>query len=385
MKKILVMSLAIVLLWSCDKKENVTIKGSYEAAAGQMLGLEMLNISSTQKIDSAKVKNNGNFTFNFNLEDTELILLKNKKGQYINLLASPEDVIELDINKEDFLAGYTLSGSEDSEKIQSLVVQLEKTKLKLDSIFVQLEKFEDVESPEAKALISAYQKIFKTQKLHNIKFIVENLSSPASVYALYQRITPELYLLNDLKDLQYYKIVADSMKVNFPKSTLTKTILNDVNERVSNYNSMLTMSKLSDITIEETGHVDLNIEDPDGQAIKLSSLDGKVVLVSFWASWNQESVEANNALKGIYNKYHSKGFEIYAISLDQNKNSWRKTIDFEEYSWINVCELSYPNSRAATMYNVTAIPTSYLIDREGNIVAKNLSGNTLATWLDNLL
>ena len=385
MKKILVMSLAIVLLWSCDNKENVTIKGSYEAAAGQMLGLEMLNISSTQQIDSAKVKSNGNFKFNFDLKDTELILLKNKEGQYINLLASPEDVIELDMNDEDFLTGYTLSGSEDSEKIKSLVVQVEKTKLDLDSIFIQLEELEDLETPEAKALISAYQKIFEAQKLHNIKFIVENLSSPASVYALYQRITPEVYLLNDLKDLQYYKIVADSMKVNFPESTLTKTILNDVNERISSYNNMLALNKFSGKVIEETGHIDLNIEDPDGQSVKLSSLNGKVILVSFWASWNQESVEANNALKGIYNKYHNKGFEIYAVSMDQNKNSWRRAIDFEEYSWINVCELSYPNSRAATMYNVTTIPTSYLIDREGNIVAKNLSGNTLATWLDNLL
>ena len=90
-------------------------------------------------------------------------------------------------------------------------------------------------------------------------------------------------------------------------------------------------------------------------------------------------------LKSTYEKYRKKGFEVYAVSLDSNKIQWMNAIDFNEFNWINVCELSYPESRAASLYNVKAIPAGYLINREGDIVARDLYGRTLETWLDNLL
>ena len=83
--------------------------------------------------------------------------------------------------------------------------------------------------------------------------------------------------------------------------------------------------------------------------------------------------------------YHKKGFEIYAISLDTDKFRWMNAIDFNEFNWINVSEMSYPDSRANMIYNVSSLPASFLINREGDIVAKDLSGKTLETWLDNLL
>ncbi|MFC2129758.1 TlpA family protein disulfide reductase, partial [Bacteroidota bacterium] len=80
-----------------------------------------------------------------------------------------------------------------------------------------------------------------------------------------------------------------------------------------------------------------------------------------------------------------KGFEVYSVSLDNNKAAWLDAVRFEEYTWIDVCELSYPDSYAASVYNIQEIPTTFLIDKEGNIVAKNINGRVLGTWLDNLL
>ena len=90
-------------------------------------------------------------------------------------------------------------------------------------------------------------------------------------------------------------------------------------------------------------------------------------------------------LKSTYNTYHPRGFEVYAISLDNNKVEWMNAMDFNEFDWINVSELSFPNSTAALLYNVTSLPATFLINREGDIVAKNLLGRQLNTWLDNLL
>ena len=76
---------------------------------------------------------------------------------------------------------------------------------------------------------------------------------------------------------------------------------------------------------------------------------------------------------------------MYAISLDNNKLRWMNAIDFNEFTWTNVSELSYPESRANQIYNVSSLPATFLINREGDIVAKDLFGRNLETWLDNLL
>ena len=146
------------------------------------------------------------------------------------------------------------------------------------------------------------------------------------------------------------------------------------------------MNKLLEMADEEAaGMLDLSIPDREGNAISLSALKGKVILVSFWASGSDASIQAMLQLKSTYKKYHHQGFEIYAISLDNNKINWMNALDFNEFEWINVSELSFPESKASLYYNITSIPSTFLINREGNIVAKNLYGRSLETWLDNLI
>lgn len=385
MKKISCLLFMALLVASCKNDNNITIKGSYADGANEFIKVEMLTGIETRVIDSVKVSSSGKFKTSFTLSSPELVLLKNSAGEYINLLAFPGDQIELEIPQAAFTQGYTVSGSEESQKIKTLVDRVEITKFQLDSLSKAYDALEDKEGAEAEILVSAYQKTIQKQKRNNIRFVVENINSLSSVYALYQRIAPEVYVLNDLKDLQYFKIVADSVKVKYPESTLTASLLRDVEQRLREYNSVLTMNEFSKENIIETGLINLTIQNTEGNQISLGSLKGKVVLLSFWASWDKSSREANRQLKSIYERYRNRGFEVYAVALENDRNTWRTAIEFEEYNWINVCELTYPYSYAATAYNVTSLPTNFLIDKEGNIVAKNISGNVLATWLDNLV
>ncbi len=385
MKKIILVAFVATLVVSCGKKGNVEITGTYPDGKGEILSVEMLNISETIPVDSAKVGNSGNFRSSFNLSNPELILLKSPDNKVINLLVFPGDKIHVDITGTGFSTGYTVNGSEESENIRMLVETLAVTKHQLDSISDAFDALADKESPEASVLVSTYQQVFIKQKRNNIRFIVEHLNSLSSVYALYQRISPDILVMNELKDLQYFKIVADSLRVNYPGSTLSASLANDVDKRMKEYNATLALNNMSKDKIIESGHINLEIENTEGNTVNLSSLDGKVIMLLFWASWDNASREAARKLRNIYNQYHKRGFEIYAVGLESNRNAWRTAIDFEEYPWINVSELTYPYSYAASAYNVSELPTSYLIDREGNIVAKNLSGSLLATWLDNLL
>jgi thiol-disulfide isomerase/thioredoxin len=377
--------IASLLYTSCRHHDNITVHGSYPVGSGENLYVELLNIAETQLIDSVKIKKNGTFRFSLKLDHPELVLIRNAREQYINLLAFPDDVIRLEIPGQSFRTGYSVEGSVESEKIRQLVETVNKTKVRLDSILLALNALDDQDGPEAKNLVDSYQKVFSEQKRNNIRFVVENLSSLSSVYALYQRVADDVYIFNELRDLQYFKIVADSVKVKYPGSTLASSLASDVEQRIREYNNMLAISELSKLNISEAGMIDLSIENPEAKEISLGSLAGKVVLLNFWASWNNESKESNHRLKSIYNQYHARGFEIYSVSLDSDRNRWKNTIYFEEYPWIDVCELTYPNSYAASVYNVTSLPANFLIDREGNIVARNLAGKALATHLDNLL
>ena len=145
------------------------------------------------------------------------------------------------------------------------------------------------------------------------------------------------------------------------------------------------MNSLLEMADEPSGMLDLTIPDREGREVNLSDYKGKAIMVIFWASGNQASISALLQLKSSYQRYHDKGFEVYAISLDNNKVQWMNAIDYNEFRWINVSELSYPESRANLVYNVSTLPAAFLINREGDIVARDLFGRSLETWLDNLL
>jgi thiol-disulfide isomerase/thioredoxin len=130
----------------------------------------------------------------------------------------------------------------------------------------------------------------------------------------------------------------------------------------------------------EVGQVapDIALTSPDGKVIKLSSLRGKVVLIDFWASWCGPCRKENPYTVEIYEAYKAKGFTVYSVSLDQNKMAWQKAIQKDGLPWeSHVSDLKGWRNKAAADYGVEAIPATFLIDRNGTIVAKDVHGGEL--------
>jgi len=131
---------------------------------------------------------------------------------------------------------------------------------------------------------------------------------------------------------------------------------------------------------------DLAFPDPDGNIRKLSDLRGKVVLLDFWASWCGPCRRESPNVRNVYAKYHDKGFEVFSVSLDRDANNWKKAIKDDKLVWPNhVSDLKYWSSEAAAIYGVRSIPSMFLIDREGRIVAKDLRGEALERAVKQLL
>ena len=123
---------------------------------------------------------------------------------------------------------------------------------------------------------------------------------------------------------------------------------------------------------------ELEFPDPEGKMRKLSDLRGKVVLVDFWASWCGPCRRENPNVTNIYSKYHDKGFEVFSVSLDSDAASWKRAIEADKLVWPNhVSDLKKWQSKAAAIYGVSSIPSTFLLDKEGRIVQRNLRGADL--------
>lgn len=132
--------------------------------------------------------------------------------------------------------------------------------------------------------------------------------------------------------------------------------------------------------------MDFMQKDTTGKDVKLSDFRGQYVLVDFWASWCKPCRAENPNLLAAYNKYKNKNFTILGVSLDEEKGrrAWLGAVNKDGMPWTQVSELKGFESKAAVMYGVSAIPTNFLVDPSGKIIARNLRGEELEKKLSTL-
>ncbi len=372
-----------LILSSCKEKDNIIINGTIDNGARKMLYLDYLKINKTETLDSTRIKRDRTFSFSLYSEHPGIYILRNSAGKIINLLPFPGEELTIMANYDDFSNNYTVAGSRESEYLRQLVTKIKDTREKLEKLDNAYGSLSNVTEEQASEYISKRKAIIKDQRDFSIQFIIEHLNSLASIYAIYQEITEGQYVLGENRDIQYMKIVADSVSKAYPDVALVKSFVKDArNAEQSFYNLKGLSEKIKNTGV---GLPDISIPNTAGDTISLSSLKGKTVLVYFWSAISEESRELNEQLKKIYDDNKDKGFEIYAIALDNSRDLWNRAVRYDELDWINVSELSYPESRAAIIFNVNSIPSSFLLNDEGEVVARDIYGRELQKWLDNML
>ena len=131
--------------------------------------------------------------------------------------------------------------------------------------------------------------------------------------------------------------------------------------------------------------LDFSLPDMKGDSLRLSSMKGKVFLLDFWASWCGPCRYSNKNLVKLYDKYKSKGFEIVGVSLDDREREWKKAVKQDKITWLQINDSRGWDARSAAKWQVDAIPASFLIDRNGNVVSINAEKKELEDKIRELL
>jgi peroxiredoxin len=371
----------VLLIISCSRTDTFKISGIIEEIDSAKIYLDEQEIESIQQLDSVKISKNGKFTLKGHTAYPRFYQLHLGSNRILPLLIGPGEKVFIRSTKQDFPYRYEIEGSEGSQYIKYLNDRLYITRKKLDSIQNLINNTVNDEIRQSE-LLDEYTRVIEEQRSFTLKFILEHLTSMASIYAIYQKLDNETYVLYKNRDVQILKITGAALDTIYPESVHVRSLVANAANLEQQIRAMDIQKLINEI---EPSLPDIALPDPEGDTIHLSSLKGKVVLLSFWASWNKESTDYNPQLLELYNKYHGLGFEIYQVSLDNRREPWLQAIEYDELPWINVSDLSYPESVVAAVYNVTSLPMTYLINKQWDISGKNLSITELNRRIGSLL
>lgn len=385
MYKKLCIYLFAALAFSGCKNNTAHISGQLVgSASGEYIYVDKLKSDKLLAVDSARVLDDGKFSFKIAIKAPSFYLLKVNKYSFLTMLVSPGENIIIKAHNDSLSCPRTVSGSEGTQQIAEYNKTLRSTIYKLSELSYIYNQ--NVNNPELPKIIntidSTAQSYLNEINIYTKKYIDKNLSSLVSLMALYQQVAPTAYVLNPSKDLAYFVKVDSSLSKLYPGYEPVTSLHQQVQELVASVKSKASESPSS---IEGAEAPEIALPTPEGDTIRLSSTRGSIVLLDFWASWCGPCRKENPNLVNVYNLYHKKGFQIYQVSLDKTKEAWVKGIQDDQLGrWVHVSDVQYWNSVVVPLYKIESIPTNLLLDREGHIIAANLRGEQLQAKLAEL-
>lgn len=341
-----------------DKKE-FTIEGVLQHTGNVQT---VVLYEGERKLDSAFLTENGRFKLQRTAGQPRLFRLVAGKHQYPVILENG-DRLHFKADLQDENGNYEISGSELSEKIRGFAaIQREKTRFEdqMDQDFVALSGRLDHQAVLAlrEEFILRYMTYMRDYREKTIAFAEAN-ENLAGFYAMttLDREFAEAELI----------AYADKIEGKYDDNAVVRQFLQDIGEF-----KRLAVGQPAPVFESLTAN---------NRTVSLADFRGKYTLLDFWASWCVPCREENPNIVRQYHQYKDKGFTVFGVSLDGNPGSWLKAVEDDGLEWTQVADLQAWKSEVIALYNIKAIPASFLLDPEGIIIAKNLRGNELEEFL----
>lgn len=363
------------ILASCGSQapKEYFMKGSYPEGAGKTLVFEKLLVGKADFLDSAVIDKNGAFYIIKKPTEKNYYRLRVKSGgnamgdpaDMVYFITGPEEKITFTSKGKQLADDYKVEGSAESQTLNELAQSIKGVQKLNDSLNMEFQKITDANVRATKAI--EFQNLANQRMAQQGEYIKKVIdANPKSLVSL-----EAVGQLDQGMYFDYHKKVAGNLASVYPENGFVK-----------NYVTMVNSKGATSIGGEAP---EIDLPTPEGKNVKLSSLRGKYVLIDFWASWCRPCRMENPNLVAAYAKYKSKGLEIYGVSLDKEKGAWEAAIKQDNLTWIHVSDLQFWNSVAAKLYNVSSIPKSFLLDKEGRIIASDLRGPLLEQKLAELM
>lgn len=365
-KRFLLIGSLLIAVCACDKAPVATINATIDGADDStMVVLQKLNYNKLQTIDTLYTTPQGTLKYKVELpnESPNFYYLYGEKGQLASVVLLPGDNVTLNIGGN---GKYSVEGSEESAKLQEINTQIAETAATLQKLADEANNPE-ISPAKVKEINTEMGRLYVMQKRAAIKHILSNPHSITSAALLFQKITPSLPIFTEHSDMVIFQRVYDSLKVTYPQSEFLPAILDEISARDNLYNMDQKLSSASLV-----GFPDIVLPDINGENKMLSELTGKVIILSFWSVAQTEHKMFNNDLLEIYEKYHDKGLEIYQVALDIDKPTWAGAVKGQKLPWINVNDGFGISSPSVATYNITKIPSMFIINKAGDITERDI-------------
>jgi len=379
MKNAFYFLIILSVMSACGRKTNFSISGQLDGGAGKTIFFNKLLISNNLLTDSTIIDKEGKFKFRGHTSTPAFYLLKLSRNSFVTLLVDSAENVLVTGSYKNFTRDYKVTGSTGSEILSDLDNRFFKCNLQLDSLrkLYNSHSNDPVYASKKDGWNALYNGITTDHSNYVTSFIKKNPFSLASIYALYQKWDENTFVVNDLQTM---KTAASALFSVYPKNEQVIALYNNTLQFIKEENS----KKLADaLKKNEVNSPNIILPDADGHERSLWSLHGKYVLLHFWSAKDRPSRIVNPVLAEIYSKFKNRGFEIFMVSVDDDRVAWMEAIASDNLSCINVGDMK-GSIKATNNFNVRELPCNYLLDREGNILGRNLKGPILNQTLSKI-
>lgn len=361
MRNIFIITAAAISFASCGNSNSIS--GVIKGAEGKTIYLEPLSDEKILPIDSTVVGSDGSFSLKSHKNlPLDFYRIYFKEGNYLQLITDSSEHVEITAEFAD-MSNAIVEGSEQTVEYMNLVKKWEPIIERLAEAKAQMNRPSTDPGLDSSQWVAKWTEQFNSAKKEANAFLkgwLEKHSASLLAISVVQNLDPRL-------DYMWYQRVLNDSKPTCGKLPAYKSLERNISQ-IKNGNTGSSSSNAS-VAVGKPAP-EIALPSLSGEILSLSSLKGKVVLLDFWASWCGPCRKENPNVVKVYNKYASKGFDVFSVSLDENKSAWETAIKKDGLIWKNhVSDLGGWRSSVVPLYEIESIPFPVLIDKEGKIVA----------------